>query len=123
MCSEKDVVMRGGSWPALCDVSLHHGSRHTAGLQHLTRILAHHGNELKPCPMCNACLMRRSLIDYILDASGRELELPLLLVLNRQAINTDHGMGFISLGKYMFTSSLPLFYNNNYLSLFVHLHI
>ena len=67
--------------------------------------------------------MRRSLIDHILDASGRELELPVLLVLNRQAINTDHGMGFISLGKYMFTSSLPLFYNNNYLSLFVHLHI
>ena len=66
-----DVVKRGGSWPALCDVSLHHGSRHTAGLQHLTRILAHHGNELKPCPMCNECLMRRSLIDHILDASGR----------------------------------------------------
>ena len=74
-----EVVKRGGSWPALWNVALHHGSRHTAGLQHLTRILAHHANGLKPCRMCDECLMRRSLIDHILDARGIELELPVLL--------------------------------------------
>ena len=60
-------------------MALHLGSRHTAGLQHLTRILAHHGHGLKPCPMYDECLMRRSLVDYILDAHGKELELPVLL--------------------------------------------
>ena len=74
-----EVVKRGGSWPALWDVALHLGSsRHTAGLQHLMRILAHHGHGLKPCPMCGECWMR-SLIDHILDAHGKELELPVLL--------------------------------------------
>ena len=33
--------------------------------------------------MCDECLMRRSLIDHILDAHGKELELPVLLDLNR----------------------------------------
>ena len=73
-----EIVKRGGSWPALWDVALHLGSRHTAGLQHLMRILAHHGHWLKPCPMCDECLMRRSLIDHILDTHGKELELPVL---------------------------------------------
>ena len=58
-----EVVKGGGSWPTLWDMALHLGSRHIAGLQHVTRILAHHGHGLKPCPMCDECLMRRNLIE------------------------------------------------------------
>ena len=68
-CAEKiphllEVVKKGGSWPTLWDVALHLGSRQAAGLQHLTRILAHHGHGLKPHPTCmyDECSMIRSLI-------------------------------------------------------------
>ena len=69
-----EVVKRGVSWPALWDVAFHLGSRHTAGLQNLTRILTHHGHWLKPCRLCDKCLMRRRSIDHILDACGIKLD-------------------------------------------------
>ena len=118
-----EVVKRGGSWPALWDVALHLGSsRHTAGLQHLTRILTHHGHGLKPCPMCDECLMRRSLIDYILDAHGKELELPVLLSTDKLLILTSQwDLNFFKFINFH-TSSLPLFYSIKYLSL-LYLHI
>ena len=37
-----EVVKREGSWPALWDVALDLGSRHTTFIQYLTKILSHH---------------------------------------------------------------------------------
>ena len=57
-CTERapliaEVVCRGGSWMRLWDAALHLGTRHTDGLQALSRMLAHHGRGSKPCPLCN----------------------------------------------------------------------
>ena len=60
------VVKDGGSWPALWDSVRHLDSRHTIGLQHLSRILALHGRESKPCPLCDQQLSSDSLTDHIL---------------------------------------------------------
>ena len=35
-----EVCKQGGSWPALWDTVRHLGSRHTVGLQHLSRMQA-----------------------------------------------------------------------------------
>ena len=46
-----EVVNLGGSRPALWDTVTHLGSCHTTGLQHLSRMLSHHGRGCKPCPL------------------------------------------------------------------------
>ena len=45
-----DVCKCSGAWPAVWDSARHLGSRHTLGLQSLTRLLAHHGRGSSPCP-------------------------------------------------------------------------
>ena len=64
-----DVCKRGGAWPALWDTARHLGSRHTLGLQYLTRLLAHHGRGSAPCPQCNTDLSdgATTLIDRVLQ--------------------------------------------------------
>ena len=57
-CSTKSpfiggVVKRGGSWPKLWDSTLHLGSRHTIGLQNLSRLMSHHRRGQHPCPLCH----------------------------------------------------------------------
>ena len=38
----------------LWDSAHHLGTKHLKGLQNLTRLLAHHGQGSKPCPLCDA---------------------------------------------------------------------
>ena len=45
-----DICKCSGAWPAVWDSARHLGSRHTLGLQSLTRLLAHHGRGSSPCP-------------------------------------------------------------------------
>ena len=45
------VVTAGGSWPKLWDSARHLGTKH---LISLTRLMAHHGQGSKPCPLCDA---------------------------------------------------------------------
>ena len=58
------VVKDGGSWPPLWDSVRHLDSRHTIGLQHLSRVLTHHGKESKPCPLCDQQLSSDSFTDH-----------------------------------------------------------
>ena len=64
-----DVCKRGGAWPALWDTARHLGSRHTLGLQYLTRLLAHHGRGSTPCPQCDTDVSdgATTLIDHVLQ--------------------------------------------------------
>ena len=57
-CAERapliaEVVNRGRNWSRLWDATLHLGTRHTDGLQALSKMLAHHGRGVKPCPLCH----------------------------------------------------------------------
>ena len=70
------VVRDGGSWPALWDSVRHLGSRHTIGLQNLTRMLAHHGRGSKPCPLCDQLLSGGSLTDHVLTLHKADINLP-----------------------------------------------
>ena len=47
------VVTTGGSWPKLCDSTLHFGSKHREDLQNLSRIMVHHARGSKPYPLCD----------------------------------------------------------------------
>ena len=69
------VVVAGGSWPKLWDNALHLGSRHLKGLKNLTRIMAHHGQGSKPCPLCDTST--QPLIDHVL-AQHHRLIVPLV---------------------------------------------
>lgn len=63
-----EVIKRGGHWVALWDAALHCGSRHTMGLQYLSRILSHHGRGSKPCHRCEDQLHTgQHLADYIMQ--------------------------------------------------------
>lgn len=61
-----DVIKCGGSWCKLWDSTLHMGTRHTTGLQALSRVLAHHGRGSKPCPLCNKNNLDTSVIAHFL---------------------------------------------------------
>ena len=71
-----EVNKRGGHWKALWDAALQCGSRHTVGLQNLTRILAHHGSGSKPCPLCEDQLHGQHLADHIFQRHACALNLP-----------------------------------------------
>ena len=71
-CSEKapavaQVVECGGSWCKLWDTTLHLGTRHTTGLQALSKVLAHHGHGSKPCPLCDKNMLDSSIIAHLLS--------------------------------------------------------
>ena len=73
-----EVRKQGGSWPALWDTVHHLGSRHTVGLQHLSRMQAHHGRGPKPCPLCEEQLSGVTLTDHVLSSHNQEFQLPSL---------------------------------------------
>ena len=73
-----EVCKQGGSWPALWDTVRHLGSRHTVGLQHLSRMQAHHGRGPKPCPLCEEQLSGVTLTDHVLSSHNQEFQLPSL---------------------------------------------
>ena len=80
-CSKKSPIIaevpeRGGSWPALWDTVRHLGFCHTVGLQHLSRMLAHHGNGSKPCPLCDEQLSGDSLTSHVFMLHKNEIGLP-----------------------------------------------
>ena len=79
-CSNKSptiaaVASKAGSWPKLWDSALHLGSRHTIGLQNLSRLMSHHGRGLHPCPLCDEQGFPTSVIDHILSAHHTEIGL------------------------------------------------
>lgn len=79
-CSEKapviaEVAKRGGSWSRLWDTTLFLGTRHTAGLQALSRLLAHHGHGSKPCPLCEERSLCTSPIIHFLKEHQKEIGL------------------------------------------------
>ena len=72
-CTERapliaEVVCRGGSWMRLWDAALHLGTRHTEGLQALSRMLVHHTVE---DPSHVLCVMGVPLIPTLLDIPKR----------------------------------------------------
>ena len=67
------VVTASGSWPKLWDNALHLGWRHLKGLKNLTRIMAHHGQGSKPCPLCDAST--QPLIKHVLTQDHNALGL------------------------------------------------
>ena len=71
-----EVNRRGGHWRATWDSVLQCGSRHTTGLQFLTRILTHHGHGSKPCPLCEDLLHGQELAVHILQEHSSVLILP-----------------------------------------------
>ena len=78
-CCEKaptiaEVTRRGGSWPKLWDASLHLGTRHSVGLQKLSRLMAHHGRGSHPCPLCDK-QDPMSVIEHALSEHHQDLGL------------------------------------------------
>ena len=82
------VVRAGGSWPRLWDCVLHGhlGSKHLKGLQNLTRVMAHHGQGSKPCPLCNSFNTTQPLIEHIFTQHHDDLGLTCISV---SSISTD----------------------------------
>ena len=77
-CAERvplitEVVNRGGNWSRLWEATLHLGTRHTDGLQALSRMLAHHGRGVKPCPLCDESSLHPNPIGYLLTRYRQEL--------------------------------------------------
>jgi len=67
------VVKAGGSWPKLWDSAHHLDTKHLKGLQNLTRLMAHHGQGSKPCPLCDA--PTHPLIEHVLAQHHCDLAL------------------------------------------------
>ena len=59
-----EITSQGGSWTKIWDSALHLGSKHLRGLQNLARLMAHHGNGIKLCPLCE---MEDDIISPLLD--------------------------------------------------------
>ena len=79
-CSSKSpsiagVVDRGGSWPKLWDSALHLGSRHTIGLQNLSRLMSHHGRGQHPCPLCDLKDPLTPVIDHFLSKHNGDIHI------------------------------------------------
>ena len=79
-CSSKSpsiagVVDRGGSWPKLWDSALRLGSRHTIGLQNLSRLMSHHGRGQHPCPLCDLKDPLTPAIDHFLSKHNRDIHI------------------------------------------------
>ena len=77
-----EVVKLDDSGPALWDTVRQLGSRHTVGLQHLSRMLSHHGRGSKPCPLCDDELSGGSLTAHILTQHKDDIKLPHLTTEN-----------------------------------------
>jgi len=67
------VVKAGGSWPKWWDRAHHLGTKHLKGLQNLTRLMAHHSQGSKPCPLCDA--PTHPLIEHVLTQHHSDLGL------------------------------------------------
>ena len=59
----------------LWGAALHLGTRHTEGLQALSRMLAHHGRGSKPCPLCDGSTLDPNPIGHLLREHRQELGL------------------------------------------------
>ena len=72
-----EITSRGGSWTKIWDSALHLGSKHLRGLQNLARLMAHHGNGIKPCPLCEmeGDDMMPPLLDHVLSSHHIEIGL------------------------------------------------
>ena len=89
------IIRRDGSWPKLWDSALHLGSRHTIGLQNLSRLLVHHGNGLHPCPLCDEQGLSIPIIDHVISAHKRETGLNLDSVDWLLLLLVDGGIQFV----------------------------
>ena len=58
-------VARNGGWLRLWDSALDLGHRHTRGLQNLTRLMSHHGQGTKLCPLCEEHNVAYSVISHV----------------------------------------------------------
>ena len=74
------IIRKGGSWPKLWDSALHLGSRHTIGLQNLSRLLVHYGRGLHPCPLCDEQGLSMPIIDHVISAHKGEIGLNIDIV-------------------------------------------
>ena len=57
------------------DSALHLGTRHTEGLKALSKMLAHHGDWWKPCPLCDENNLDPNPIGYLLRVHQHEIGL------------------------------------------------
>lgn len=60
-------------WARLWDDCLELGNRYVGGMRNLSRILAHHGRGVYPCPCCDSSVLEGSLLCHMLGVHGREL--------------------------------------------------
>ena len=89
------IIRKGGSWPKLWDSALHLGSRHTIGLQNLSRLLVHDGRGLHPCPLCDEQGLSIPIIDHVISAHKREIGLNIDLVDRLLLLLVDGDIQFV----------------------------
>ena len=82
------VVNRGGSWPKVWDSALYLGSRHTSGLQNLSRLMGHHGRGQRPCPLCDLKDPQIPIIEHFLREHNRDIRI--------NFNSTDHLLSLLS---------------------------
>ena len=75
LIAEVVIMNRGGNWSRLWDATLLLGMRHTDGLQALSRMLAHHGQGVKPCPLCDESSLHPNPIGHLLTRHRQEIGL------------------------------------------------
>ena len=97
-----EIPKQGGSWPALWDTVRHLGSRHTVGLQHISRMLAHHGRGSKPCPLCNDQLSGSSLSDHVIMLHKEKIQLPHLTPRSLLSQLVDRNVTFVYRFRHLF---------------------
>ena len=93
------VVNRGGSWPKLWDSALHLGSRHTSGLQNLSKLMGHHGRGQRPCPLCDL-KDKIPIIKHFLREHNRDIR-----------INVDSTDHLLSLSQELMSALYISFWN------------
>ena len=69
-----EVATRGG-WSRIWDATLDLGEKSVKGLQHLSRVMSHHGRGDKPCPLCDTASPQTSLLQHLLDHHSKDLHL------------------------------------------------
>ena len=93
--ADKSLSVQGGSWPALWDTVRHLSSHHyTIGLQHLSRMVAHHCKGSKPCPLCNVQLSDGSLTAHVLGLHKEDLRLPHLTMESLLSLLVERNVPF-----------------------------
>lgn len=68
------VATRGG-WSRIWDTALDLGEKSVRGVQHLSRVMSHHGRGDKPCPLCDTASLQTSLLQHLLDHHSKDLHL------------------------------------------------